>query len=132
MCSGPADGKSKPPLPLPGLSPAAPPCGCCAAARRPALSPARPTEPHLEPLCWRQALYKELQASWLTPVEIFQPHYGRAIAACILGRWRQLAASAAAAGRPAPPLRIYEIGGGTGTLARNVLVRSAARAAAVC
>ncbi len=27
-----------------------------------------------------------------------------------------------AAGRPEPPLRIYEIGGGTGTLALNILV----------
>ena len=87
-----------------------------------------------------QQQYKELQASWLTPVEIFQPHYGRAKAACILQRWRQLqqqqlslAAAAAAGGGgvqheqqqqlPLRPLRIFEIGGGTGTLARNILVR---------
>ncbi|EFN53988.1 hypothetical protein CHLNCDRAFT_25175, partial [Chlorella variabilis] len=62
-----------------------------------------------------QEQYRQLQASWLTPVEIFQPHYGRAVAACILHRWRQLAAAAP------PPLLIYEIGGGTGTLARNIL-----------
>ena len=36
-----------------------------------------------------QSQYAALQASWLTPVEIFQPHYGRAIAACILQRWQQ-------------------------------------------
>ncbi|PRW05767.1 S-adenosyl-L-methionine-dependent methyltransferase [Chlorella sorokiniana] len=68
-----------------------------------------------------QNLYKELQASWLTPVEIFQPHYGQAIANAVLQRWNEQAADAVAAGRPEPPLRIYEIGGGTGTLALNIL-----------
>lgn len=37
---------------------------------------------------------------------------------------RPQAADAVAAGRPEPPLRIYEIGGGTGTLALNILVRT--------
>lgn len=37
-----------------------------------------------------QQLYKELQASWLTPVEIFQPHYGQAIANAVLQRWNEL------------------------------------------
>jgi hypothetical protein len=82
-----------------------------------------------------QQQYKELQASWLTPVEIFQPHYGRAIAAYILQRWQQQTVAAAAGGtlqqvqqeeqreEQLQPLRIFEIGGGTGTLARNILVR---------
>lgn len=78
-----------------------------------------------------QALYRQLQASWLTPVEILQPHYGRALAACILQRWREQVAGAAAAGLPEPPLLIYEVGGGTGTLARNMLVRLSWLAAAL-
>jgi hypothetical protein len=93
-----------------------------------------------------QQQYTELQASWLTPVEIFQPHYGRAIAACILQRWQQqteAAAGAAAGGtlqqvqqerqhaEQLPLLQIFEIGGGTGTLARNILVRFFA-ADAIC
>lgn len=45
-----------------------------------------PLGPALPP---SQALYRELQTSWLTPVEIFQPHYGRAIASCILQRWNE-------------------------------------------
>lgn len=66
--------------------------------------------------------YQKLQASWLTPVEIFQPHYGRAFASCILQRWRRLAPQRPQ-GQPLP-LHIYELGGGTGTLARNILVSS--------
>ena len=61
------------------------------------------------------------QASWLTPVEIFHPHYARGIAACILQRWQALAAAKGLSGAE-PPLTIYEIGGGTGTLARDILV----------
>lgn len=65
-----------------------------AAAPRPSHAPAT-----LFPLCpagqadYLQAVrqvYLELQAAWLTPVEILQPHYGRAVAAFILHRWRQL------------------------------------------
>lgn len=61
-----------------------------------------------------QALYASLQVSWLTPVEIFQPHYGAAIGRFVAERWQRL-------GSPGP-LHIFEIGGGTGTLAQNVLV----------
>ena len=67
------------------------------------------------------------QVSWLTPVEIFQPHYGRVIARRILARWQQLQQQQQQAGGAEPPpqqqqlLRIYELGGGTGTLALNVL-----------
>lgn len=57
-----------------------------------------------------------MQVSWLTPVEIFQPHYGNAIANYITQHHGQQAQQAAV-------LRMYEIGGGTGTLARNILVR---------
>lgn len=63
-----------------------------------------------------QAAYKQLQVSWLTPVEIFSPHYGAAVANCILHMHRQVAS-------PGEALRIWEIGGGTGTLARDVLDR---------
>ena len=61
------------------------------------------------------------QASWLTPSEIFTPYYGRAIANYILDKHCQMA-------EPGSKLSILEIGGGTGTLARDVLdhVRSAA------
>ena len=54
------------------------------------------------------------QTSWLTPSEIFTPFYGRAVANFVLDRHAQMAA-------PQDPLRIFEIGGGTGTLARDVL-----------
>lgn len=53
-----------------------------------------------------------MQESWLTPVEVFQPHYGRALAQYI----REQAASHNSA------IHINELGGGTGTLARNMLV----------
>ena len=62
-----------------------------------------------------------MQASWLTPSEIFTPHYGRSVANFILDKHSQMA-------EPGTRLNILEIGGGTGTLARDVLnhVRSAA------
>jgi hypothetical protein len=62
-----------------------------------------------------------MQVSWLTPVEIFQPHYGSAIARYILQHHAQQAQQAQQ--RPEQPLRLYEVGGGTGTLARDILVR---------
>ncbi|CAL8470142.1 g9684 [Coccomyxa elongata] len=58
--------------------------------------------------------YNHLQASWLTPSEIFTPYYGCAIANFILDKHSQMA-------EPGTPLRIFEIGGGTGTLARDIL-----------
>jgi hypothetical protein len=56
------------------------------------------------------ARYRELRVAWLTPAEIFSPHYGAAFAAYL-------------ARAPPPPggLRLYEIGGGTGTFARDLL-----------
>ena len=66
------------------------------------------------------ARYARLSAQWLTPVEIFQPHYARAVAAHILRAHRD--------SHPDQPLRVYELGGGTGTCAANFLahVRDAA------
>ncbi|BBN09643.1 hypothetical protein MPTK1_4g21440 [Marchantia polymorpha subsp. ruderalis] len=55
-------------------------------------------------------LYKRGDSSWFTPVELFQPYYGYALAEFIL---RTHSSS--------NPLIIYEIGGGTGTCARNIL-----------
>lgn len=54
-----------------------------------------------------------LQVSWLTPAEIFQPYYGHAVAAAML---RKLPAD--------QPLNIIEVGGGSGRLARDILVWS--------
>lgn len=68
------------------------------------------------------ALYGDLQAAWLTPAEIFQPHYGRAVAEHLLAahtqRW---GGGSGGSGGGGVPLRIFEVGGGTGTLARDVL-----------
>lgn len=66
---------------------------------------------------------QSLQASWLTPSEIFTPFYGQAVANFILDKHNQMA-------EPGERLGIIEIGGGTGTLARDILnhVRSAAPA----
>jgi hypothetical protein len=55
-----------------------------------------------------------MQASWLTPSEIFTPFYGRAIANFILDKHSQMADLGSR-------LNILEIGGGTGTLARDIL-----------
>ncbi len=51
----------------------------------PPLTPAGQTQ-YLQAV---REVYRQLQASWLTPVEILQPHYGRAIASCILRRWHE-------------------------------------------
>lgn len=54
--------------------------------------------------------YDQLQVSWLTPAEIFQPFYGHAVAAALLEKLP-----------PKQPLDIIEVGGGSGRLARDVL-----------
>lgn len=54
--------------------------------------------------------YRELGNSWLTPAEIFRPHYGNAFANYVAEQ---------ACGEE--KLIIYEIGGGTGTLALDML-----------
>jgi hypothetical protein len=53
--------------------------------------------------------------AWLTPVEIFKPWYGYALAKYILEYHRHVL-------QESGPLTIYEVGGGTGTLATCVLV----------
>lgn len=53
-----------------------------------------------------------MQVSWLTPAEIFQPHYGRAIATSIMKKHPEQ-----------QPLNIIEVGGGSGRLAEDILVR---------
>ena len=52
------------------------------------------------------------QQIWHTPTELFQPHYGNAIARYITKQFKQ---------NPNPTLDIYEIGAGNGTLAKNIL-----------
>ena len=50
------------------------------------------------------------QVSWLTPSELFSPHWGQAVARCILSS------------HTGPqPLSIVEIGAGSGTQARDIL-----------
>ena len=51
-----------------------------------------------------------MQVSWLTPSELFSPYWGQAVARCILG-----------ARSSCQPLRIFEIGAGSGTQARDIL-----------
>jgi hypothetical protein len=53
--------------------------------------------------------------AWITPSELFTPAYGAALGAFILQRHAEDAA--------VQPLRIVEVGGGNGTLAKDILVR---------
>uniref|UniRef100_A0A804N8T7 Protein arginine methyltransferase NDUFAF7 n=1 Tax=Zea mays TaxID=4577 RepID=A0A804N8T7_MAIZE len=55
-------------------------------------------------------LYKKHDIAWFTPVELFKPWYAYTIAASIL-RTANLSV----------PLKIYEIGGGSGTCAKCIL-----------
>ncbi|OAY84472.1 NADH dehydrogenase (ubiquinone) complex I, assembly factor [Ananas comosus] len=55
-------------------------------------------------------LYKKTDISWFTPVELFKPWYAYAIAEAIM-RTANLSI----------PLKIYEIGGGSGTCAKCIL-----------
>ena len=66
----------------------------------------------------------ELKVAWLTPAEIFSPFYGAAIAAFIREQH-----SLRAHGEK---LNIVEIGGGTGTLAADILARSTVAACVAC
>lgn len=56
------------------------------------------------------------QVAWLTPSEIFRPHYGNGLAQCMLDHHIR---RCSALGRA--PFVVYELGAGTGTVARNVL-----------
>ncbi|XP_020997099.2 uncharacterized protein LOC107483205 [Arachis duranensis] len=55
-------------------------------------------------------IYKQNDISWFTPVEIFKPWYAHAIAEAIM-RTANFSV----------PLKIYEIGGGSGTCAKGIL-----------
>ncbi|XP_010522409.1 PREDICTED: uncharacterized protein LOC104801033 [Tarenaya hassleriana] len=55
-------------------------------------------------------IYKQSDISWFTPVELFKPWYAHGIAEAIL-RTTNLKV----------PLKIYEIGGGSGTCAKGIL-----------
>ncbi|BBG92346.1 Protein of unknown function D, partial [Prunus dulcis] len=55
-------------------------------------------------------IYKESEVSWFTPVEIFKPWYAHGIAEAIM-RTANLSV----------PLKIYEIGGGSGTCAKGIM-----------
>lgn len=72
-----------------------------------------------------QRRYAQLQVSWLTPVEIFSPHVGATLARYMLEQALQQPSFASNSWSFASSmennLRIYEIGGGTGTLALDVL-----------
>ena len=57
------------------------------------------------------------QVSFLTPVELFTPWYGFILARHILEHRKHNL------GQEGQPLVIYEIGGGNGTLSRDILVR---------
>ncbi|KAL0281906.1 UNVERIFIED_CONTAM: hypothetical protein Sangu_2983800 [Sesamum angustifolium] len=56
------------------------------------------------------AIYKQSDISWFTPVELFKPWYAHGIAEAIM-RTANLSV----------PLKIYEIGGGSGTCAKGVM-----------
>ncbi|BFG13802.1 hypothetical protein CerSpe_000760 [Prunus speciosa] len=55
-------------------------------------------------------IYKESELSWFTPVEIFKPWYAHGIAEAIM-RTANFSV----------PLKIYEIGGGSGTCAKGIM-----------
>lgn len=55
-------------------------------------------------------IYKQSEISWFTPVELFKPWYAHGIAEAIM-RTANLSV----------PLKIYEIGGGSGTCAKGVM-----------
>lgn len=57
-----------------------------------------------------------VQTSWLTPVELFRPWYGQAVAKYVVRHHLRMRTNA--------PLTLLEIGGGRGTLAKNILVRT--------
>ncbi|KAI3915615.1 hypothetical protein MKX01_015440 [Papaver californicum] len=55
-------------------------------------------------------IYKQSDISWFTPVELFKPWYAHGIAEAIM-RTANLSV----------PLKIYEIGGGSGSCAKNIM-----------
>eukprot|EP00793_Prasinoderma_coloniale_P001313 PRCOL_00005088-RA len=67
--------------------------------------------------------YARLGSAWLTPAEIFRPWYGYAVGEYLVHLWES-----EEAGFRGHPMRVYEVGGGRGTAARDVLdyIRAAA------
>lgn len=63
-------------------------------------------------------LYSKEQHAWSTPCEIFQPFYAESLAKYMLSKLPYFQENQLAA---APPLVIYEVGGGNGTCAKGVL-----------
>lgn len=61
--------------------------------------------------------YNTLQHHWLTPAELFRPHIGRSIASYMVGQWDK---KREMQGRN-ENLTIVELGGGTGSLACDIL-----------
>jgi hypothetical protein len=51
---------------------------------------------------------------WHTPSEIFQPHYGNAIAKCLIEKFKNASSTSG-------KLIVYEVGAGNGTLMKNVM-----------
>lgn len=75
-----------------------------------------------------QRRYTALQVAWLTPVEIFSPHFGASIARYLTTQHLATNTSTSTSististtSNTKTPLVIYELGGGTGTLARDTL-----------
>jgi len=72
---------------------------------------------------------KETGASWLSPFELYNPWYGHALGKYILESHvgpAGISSNASGKGRAPrpdspPPLQIFELGGGSGTVASNVL-----------
>lgn len=67
-----------------------------------------------------QRLYRDTAGQWLTPVELFQPHYSRIIGDYIIQTWEQQQShNSSSSSRRC--LDIIELGGGRGTHARHVM-----------
>jgi Putative S-adenosyl-L-methionine-dependent methyltransferase len=67
---------------------------------------------------WRRVLdrfYREREGHWLTPVELFQPHFSH-----ILGDFCLAAVDASTEGKD-HSLEIFELGGGRGTNAKHIM-----------
>jgi hypothetical protein len=66
-------------------------------------------------------LYDAHPDGWLTPVELFQPYYGEALARWIHAQHAARVAKAGEEGGPHSHLQVVEVGGGNGTCAINIL-----------
>ena len=63
------------------------------------------------------SLYNQFDECWLTPVELFKPHYAQSIARWILQQEQHQPDDQ----QTSPTLRIVEVGGGNGTCAAGIL-----------